>query len=155
MVDDDTLARVPPNTRAGLIAMNANRPGIGTVHREQILHDIERGKYVKDVADELGVTVSAITMALTPDPRYLKAREAGLERKLETYQENIDSAPDGLALARAREGFRAASWRCEREHQSRWGRDPMIAINASGNVQIQVVSYADAAQQSERVIDSE
>lgn len=78
-----------------------------------------------------------------------------MENRLETYQEGIDKAADGLTLARAREGFRAQAWRCEREFPSRWGREAMVQINAEGPVSINVVSFADQPVEVHRTIDQD
>ena len=124
--------------------MNQDKPGLATNYRDKILNDLDSGKLVKDIAKELGVTHGAISIALGKDSDYALARQSGLDNRLDQYQEAIDTAPDGLTLSRAREGFRAQSWRCEREFPARWGKEAMaVNINALGAVQVQIVSFAD------------
>lgn len=145
-----------PHWQAGLTVMNADKPGVATVHRERILQDLQAGKYVKDIAADLGVDHSAISHALSKDPEYALHRQAGMENRLEGYQEMIDGAPDGLTLSRGREGFRAQAWRCEREFPAKWGREAMVQVTANGPVSIQVISFADQGDaEAQRTIEQD
>lgn len=69
-MDKDTLDHVPEHARAGLIAMNQDKPGLATNHRDQILRELQAGRYVKDIAKDLGVNHSAISHALAKDKDY-------------------------------------------------------------------------------------
>ena len=104
-------------------------------HREKIISDLQEGKYLKHIAAELHVTPGALCHFLADDPEYRKARETGVNVKLDSALEGIESAGDDLNLARAREvACRRLEWRAEREFPERWGgareaQLPQIVIN--------------------------
>ena len=91
-------------------------------YRDLILKDLQDGKFVRDIADELNVTIPAISQYLANDPEYVAARESGAERRLAEQYRALEGAAEPLSLARARETFRAASWFAEREFPHRWGQ---------------------------------
>ena len=99
---------------------------LALIHKQSIVERIAQGEYMKDIAASLNVSPAAISQVLAKDPDYSAARECGIKVKLEKYQGDIDTAPDALNLARAREAFRAQSWIAERECPSRWGNKQEI-----------------------------
>lgn len=95
---------------------------IALLHRDTIIERLQHGERVSSIAASLGVTGPAITQQLSNDPDYKAAREAGMELMLDQAEEAIDSANDQLSLARARDSWRAKSWRASVEHAHRWGQ---------------------------------
>lgn len=105
---------------------------IAIQRREEILYGLSQGQYVKDLAESLQVAPEAISQVLAKDPEYKLAREIGAERRLEKYQDGLDQSADALSLARAREGFKAQAWRCEREFPARWGAKNTQTLDLQG-----------------------
>ena len=102
---------------------------LAIVHREEIIEKLSQGKFLKNVAAELNTTPSVISDVLHSDPVYKKARKIGAEVRLSEQYQAIESAPDMLSVARAREGFRAAAWFAEREFPETWGQKQEITHN--------------------------
>lgn len=109
---------------------------------DSIVQRIASGELASAIAHELGVTPPALYHRLANHPEYQRAKEAGHESRLdeaEQWQEGADSA---LSLARARDIWRARSWRASVEVARRWGQQQAaININANGPITVQVVSW--------------
>lgn len=103
---------------------------IAIQRREQIIQGLQAGRYLKDIAAELGVSHAAISQYLATDPDYVKAREIGAGEKIEARERELEVAPDALTLARARELLSHARWRAEREFPHRWGQRQEITHRA-------------------------
>jgi predicted transcriptional regulator len=114
-----------PNKRTWLIEGSNS---VAAQHKPLIISQVAAGRLMRDVAADLGVTPAAISQYLASDPEYQAAREAGIEQQLERWQHEMEQADDPLKLARAREAFRAASWRGEREHPRRWGQKQEVSV---------------------------
>ena len=97
-------------------------------HREKILDLMSQGKMVSEVAESLGVTGPALSMQLASDPAYQAARQHGAQARLDQQYLAIIGSEDALTLARAREGWRAASWFAEREFPERWGMSNKLTV---------------------------
>lgn len=141
-------APVRPNIRTWSVEGSKSVPA---EHRPQIIARIASGELMRDVAQSLGVTPAVISQYLASDPEYQQAKEQGIEQQLERWQNEIEKADSPLNLARAREAFRAASWRGEREHPRRWGQkqeithsvQPVLHIHAASAPQIAVQHAVD------------
>lgn len=107
---------------------------LALIHKQTIAERIANGEYMKDIAADLGCSPAAISQVLAKDADYQAAREAGIEVRLEKYQGDIDTAEDALNLARAREAFRAQSWRAERECPKRWGAKQEMTITQNVSI---------------------
>jgi transcriptional regulator with XRE-family HTH domain len=125
-----------------------------SVNPISVLERWSNGDQLKDIAADYGVTLSAVSRWLrrnanTEDIEL--ARELHFETKLDTGLEKIELAEDDVNLARAREAYlRRLEWRAATECK-RWQQKPNTAvqINGSGEMQVQIVSYAsnNAVQQ--------
>lgn len=99
--------------------------------RSEIIERLQTGERVNEIAASFGITGPAITQYLSHDPEYQAARESGTERILDKAEDAIDRAEDPLSLARARESWKAKSWRAEREFAHRWGARPTTAVQVN------------------------
>ena len=97
--------------------------------KDDILQSLERGELMKNIAANLGITPGAISHALANDPSYQAARESGIGTQLDTWQERLESAEDQFNLARAREVFKAVSWRASVEMPHRWGAKQQMQVD--------------------------
>ena len=119
-------------------------PALAIVHREQIIQRIAAGETRSKIAADLGISGPAISQQLANDPEYRAAREQGTEQRLDEAEEMIASSSDGLTLARARDWWRAVSWRAEREYAHRWGQRPSTAVQVNGEgTTVKIVSWND------------
>lgn len=116
---------------------------------ETLLDKIAEGAKLKDLVPLAGMSAQTLSVRLREHPGYQAARAVCLEERLDATQGAIETAEQGLDLARAREAWKAASWRAEREGRAIWGSDPALVINANGPMQIQIVSFAANVGQSE------
>lgn len=108
---------------------------------EPIIDQIAGGALMAEVAKSIGVDKRRLSEKLRQHPEYQLAKELGAELNLDAAQLALrDPASD---IARAREEFRAAAWRAEREHPARWGRGPEIVINQLNLGDMQAVPVAD------------
>ena len=96
---------------------------LAIIHKQEIIEQVQKGAFLGDIAQQLGVTPAAISNQLANDPEYMAAREHGIAQRLDEDYRAIRSANDMLGVSRARECFRATSWFAEREFRQRWGRD--------------------------------
>jgi hypothetical protein len=126
-----------PNKRTWL---QAGSKSVAVEQRDQIIAHVAAGRFLRDIAADLGVTPAAISQYLASDPEYKAAREAGIEQQLERWQASMETAADALNLARAREAFRATAWRAEREMAHRWGQKQEITHNVAPVLHIHTAS---------------
>lgn len=123
----------------------ANAGALVSVNPEDILTRYEQGEMIPEQAKSLGVTHQAIyrfLLAKAPD-KWREYQTARVMHEYEMAKKRCEEAPDALALARAREGLRAAQWELERLCRRLYGQDQPPA---SGNaVQINInLRSADA-----------
>lgn len=105
-------------------------------NREQVLDDAiaryGQGESVYAIADGLGINHTTLYRQLVKhretDWRDAKVSRALLE--LEDAEEALKTAPDALALTRARERCRAAQWQLERLMRRIYGQDAQAATQA-------------------------
>ena len=110
------------------IKRGKRQPPIAIVHRDDILAKLYAGNQVKEIAEGYAITGAAIANVLAGDPEYVAARQQGIAARLERHYAEMKDAPDALALARARECYKASSWFAEREFSSRWGQQQRVEV---------------------------
>ena len=101
---------------------------IAVQHKADIIKRLSTGEHLKSIADDLGISVPAISQQLAKDEDYRAAREQSLEARLDQREDEVEASTDMLNLARARELLSHARWRCEREAPHRWGKDSSVNI---------------------------
>jgi hypothetical protein len=106
-----------------------NEGALAHIDDNAILERIAAGEYQSHIARELKVAPQSLHERLTKHPNYRAALAARNAANLDSAQELVDWSPD---LARAREQFRVASWRAERECKEIWGA-ATTQINISGS----------------------
>lgn len=72
-------------------------------------------------------------------PDYQAAKECAIEVQLDDAQLALRLAREPADIARAREMFRAAAWRAEREFPSRWGQKVESKQDLSISVRVNVL----------------
>lgn len=119
-----------------------------------LLKRIANGELLVDISDSLGVSHDTIGQHLRKVDKeaYRKAREIGCETRLYLSRRAITEAKgsrDAIALAGAREEFRADGWFAEREFPERWGAKQHLTVEHVGDL-------GDKLRRAkERVIDGE
>lgn len=137
----------PKRDKAELPLSIINRGALARINDDDLIDRIADGAYVTHLAREHGVTHTAMHLRLKGHPGYKEALKLRNAAKLDSHQEGIEAASDPLALARAREAFRAASWRAERECPEEWGPRSHITVE-------NVTDLADKLRRAqERVIE--
>ena len=135
---------------------------LALIHKDKIISDLHQGKYLKDIAIDLGVTKQALSQYLKDDPEYQTAREEGVAERLDkaailleqiTLDANIriEDAKQLLDLARIREiGLKRQEWRAEREFPARWGGQK-LSINIINGVQMDEALVNEAGELLEHI----
>lgn len=115
-------------------------------HREEIISRLTDGELVTDIAASLGCSRQVITLQLAHDPEYQAAGIEAIEARMEMYENQLATAPDGLSLARADKLLAQTRWMAERRNPQRWGQmKQAVQVNAAdGQVQVNIVSYSDS-----------
>jgi hypothetical protein len=125
-------------------------PVVSTEQRGDIIKEalecLAQGETTDQIAARHNITGQALRLWLLSDERANEARKVYFDGELSEGREQIKTAADPLALARAREDFRAVAWLAERrlpqyyaqkqevKHSGSVG--PLINIQLSGAAQL-------------------
>jgi hypothetical protein len=101
---------------------------------EQLIQRIAEGAFLRDLAKELGIDKRRLSERLRQHPGYEEAKQECIDTQLEEAQKALREARDTTDIARARELFRAAAWRAEREHPARWGQKTHVLVENVGDL---------------------
>lgn len=89
------------------------------------------GKTTTQIAEEHGIPKSTLKSWIVGDDSIESARGAMLAAELMQRAEQIDTADNPLALACAREGFRAWSWIAERRESRLYGQKQELTVSVT------------------------
>lgn len=116
---------------------------------DAMIDRIANGAFLRDLARDTGIDKRRLSEQLRKHPDYQAAKETSIEVQLDDAQVAILQSAEAADIARAREQFRAAAWRAEREFPHRWGQ--------KSETHVITESYSDAlrriAERNMRVID--
>jgi len=127
-VEDEVEDEVEVGTQAA--PAHNTRLGVRySVDLDDLIAQIANGALLRDLEPETGVTRQRLSQILRDHPGYAQAKRCQLEARLDRAEAGMDAAPDGLSLARAREQFRAAAWRAERECPELWGQHTQVTVS--------------------------
>jgi len=119
-------SQVAPTVQGPLTVRLASLPAAElSAVLDRAIEDYGRGISVYAIADALGVEHTTLYRQLVKH-RESDWREAKVSRalaELEEAEEQLKTAPDALALTRARERCRAAQWQLERLMRRIYGQD--------------------------------
>jgi hypothetical protein len=101
---------------------------------EELIQRIAQGAFLRDLAKELGIDKRRLSEKLRQCPGYEEAKQECIDTQLEEAQIALKEARDSADIARAREMFRAAAWRAEREHPARWGQKTHVTVEQTGDL---------------------
>ena len=87
---------------------------LAIIHKEEILNRVSQGERLSSIAISLGISKQAISSQLTNDPDYQAAYQSFHDARLDNAEGLLESAVDQIDIARARELWKAYSWRAER-----------------------------------------
>ena len=129
-----------------------NQGALAEIDPKPFLQQLYAGKSLRDIATQIGVSRQAVHawMLRESNDTYHEAITAALVARVVEADEKLDTAADAVDIARAREQARFARMDLERRRPGLYGQRPSTAIqvNSSGDLQVNVVSYAthDAVQ---------
>jgi AcrR family transcriptional regulator len=115
---------------------------LAIIDDESILSRLAAGELASHIAAELGVHKSAIYHRFADNQEYQRARTYGMEARLEDSETEITTSHDQFTLSRARERFRAVSWRAEREFPHRWGAKQQFAVSLPASIDAALAGLA-------------
>jgi DNA-binding transcriptional regulator YdaS (Cro superfamily) len=119
----------------------ANKQGqlapLKKVDPKDVLDRVLSEESTKEIAASLGVTRSALNqwLLINAETEWKAAQYIRAAKRKDEAEEELETAPDALSLARAREKLRAAQWDLERVCRRIYGQD---APPASAAVQINI-----------------
>ena len=104
--------------------------------RQAVLEDaktlLAQGWTTAQIGQKHNVPGSTVRFWLLNDKDAENARDAMFDYELTLRGELIDTAPDALALGRAREGFRYWSFLAERRDAKRYGQKQEVTVTHEG-----------------------
>ena len=112
------------------------------IDADSIIDRIAAGEYQSHIAKQLGIPPQTLHGQISTHPSYRIALEARNMGKLDDSQKGIDNTESDLA--RAREAFKAAAWRAERECPAVWGQRSKLDVNVSLSLDV-VLGQMDEA----------
>ncbi len=124
---------------------NTNTP-MAVLHHEAILTRIAGGERIADIAADYDRTGPAISMALAKHhpSEYAEALKSQAEQRMVKYETELETAPDGLSVSRARELLAHQRWKLERLHPERWGQiRQAMQLQTDGPSIIKIISWAE------------
>lgn len=128
---------------------------LANINPDSIIDQIAAGAFQSHIAISLGVSPQALHQKLSKHPAYREALKLRNMAKLDNAQGKIDQAAAAIDLARAREAFRAAAWRAERECPSEWGSQVALTGADGGPVRIESISVSFVQASNGHVIDQQ
>jgi len=127
---------IPANTRAGLAAMNHDKPLAKIDDVDDILDQLRTGKSVIELAASIGISHQALYEWLIKRcPEDWQAIQAARQlARLDDCEQVFDNeGADGLAISRTREKTKLAQWHLERANRKLFGDSKS---EGAGKVQI-------------------
>jgi hypothetical protein len=101
---------------------------------ETLIDRISDGAFLRDLAKETGIDKRRLSEKLRKHPDYQAAKETAIEVQLDDAQLALQLAREPADIARAREMFKAAAWRAEREFPGRWGPKSHVTVENVGDL---------------------
>ena len=95
------------------------------------INEIANGAFLRDISAKTGIDKRRLSEQLRKHPDYASAKECAIEVQLDRAQEAIEVAREAQDIARAREQFRAAAWRAEREAPKRWAQQSHVTMDVT------------------------
>lgn len=123
---------------------------LAIIHKQEIIKRLASGERLSDIANSYNVSFQAISAPLVDDPEYKVAKMLSLDRRMELREDQLESAPDMLELARARELLSQARWRAQTEGREVWGKD---TVNQQVNVNLNL-SNSTLSRMSDLIPDT-
>ena len=117
---------------------------MSAVPLDHLIDRISDGAFLRDLAQETGLDKRRLSERLRKHPDYQAAKECAIEVQLDDAQLALRLAREPADIARAREMFRAAAWRAEREFPSRWGQKVESKQDLSISVRVNVLGAENA-----------
>lgn len=127
---------------------------LANINAEQLIDRIADGAFLRDLAKESGIDKRRLSEHLRKHPHYISAKETSIEVQLDDAQLALQLAREPADIARAREMFRAAAWRAEREFPQRWGSKTQLQADLTVNVVIQDSFEHNSVTVDGQVIDN-
>ena len=130
------------------------------VRKREIIQSVQElildGKTMAECANSVGIPLSTLKLWVhnLGGEEYRDIRTLWLDSMLISSTEAIDSSDDPLALSRAREQFRYASWYAERRDPARYGTTQQLQPSALPTLTIIMSNDNKQLPTAERVSDS-
>ena len=136
------LDNAPAKWEAGLAVMNALKP-LKNANPQEVLARYLGEESTQQIADSYGVTRSGLNywMLRVAEDEWKDAQVVRALKRKEKAEDELESATDGLTLARARELLKSAQWDLERVCKRIYGQETtQINVNGDG-IKIELVTF--------------
>lgn len=103
-----------------------------------VVQRVVDGERLEDIAKDIGVSRTALNQAILKydEDGWKSAQVARAVGQLDDVDEELEKAPDMLAIARAEKKMKSAQWKLERLHRRLFGTD--IPVDSTGKINIQI-----------------
>ena len=128
-------------------------PGaLASIDDSALIEQVANGVLVQQIAEQLGVHHSSLYRRLVKHPDYPAAQEARHALALDDAQHDLITA-DERTLPRAREVWRAVTWRAEREAAHRWGQRTQVDVTVDIGAALQDLSERLRVASEQRTVE--
>ena len=116
-------------------------PGaLANIPPQDLIEQIYNGAVPAKIAEKLGIHKCSIYRHLADHPEYQRAKKIGMAVRLDMAEDAVVTS-DERTLPRAREAWRCATWRAEREHPAEWG-SKVQGMGQDGAITLEIVRYS-------------
>ncbi len=123
---------------------------------QSVLDRALNGERQVDIAQDLGVHQTRLSQLLLKyaEEDWKSVQIARAVAALDRCEEQIETAPDMLSLARAREAAKSAQWKLERLHRRLFGQDQQVSSGGQVQINIGIVRSPtqDIGQSADKVL---
>lgn len=144
-IEEKKVSELTPQQRGALITNSGKSPIAGLPEGERkalvqtVLARALQDERLQDIAKDVGVARTSLNQAILKyaEDEWKEVQVARALSNVEDCEEELESAPDMLAVARARERLKSAQWKLERLHRRLFGADAPHT-GGSGTIHINI-----------------
>jgi len=101
---------------------------VAAIHKDAILDEVRKGRILREIAQDYGVSGQALHLYLKDLPEYQEAKQTQAASMIEEAKTETWAAREQLEIARAREISRFAFRYAESVDPDRWGQKREITV---------------------------
>lgn len=115
-------------------AAESTSTALAKLDADFLIDRISDGAFLRDLSKDTGIDKRRLSEYLRKHPDYASAKKTSIQVQIEDAQLALSLAREASDIARAREMFRAAAWRAERECPDEWGQRTHVTVEHTGDL---------------------